>query len=95
MERALSPRRVGGRRCSNPSTARCCSRCPECGGPLAAKVPRAPEEEPEFDERLSPTLVEDQARARSEGPDYAHHAQDLVCAACGAVVPWVVKEPSA
>lgn len=70
-------------------------RCPECGGPLAARVPAAPREEPEFDEALAPTEDEDAARARSEGPDYAHHAKDLVCAQCGAVVPWVVKERKA
>ena len=69
--------------------------CPECGGPLAARVPQQPAEEPEYDEALAPTLTEDAARARSEGADYAHHARDLVCAACGAVVPWVVKERSA
>jgi uncharacterized protein YbaR (Trm112 family) len=66
--------------------------CPECGGPLATKQTRAPREEPEFDERLSSTLTEDVARARSEGADYAHSAKDLVCTRCGAVVPWVVKE---
>ncbi|HEV8358955.1 MAG TPA: hypothetical protein VGR28_00725 [Candidatus Thermoplasmatota archaeon] len=67
-------------------------RCPECGGPLAAKTTQAPREEPEFDERLSPTLTDDVSRARSEGADYAHSAKDLVCTSCGAVVPWVVKE---
>jgi hypothetical protein len=69
--------------------------CPECGGPLVARVPRAPLEEPEYDEALSPTGEEDAARARSEGADYAHHARDLVCTACGAVVAWVVKERTA
>jgi hypothetical protein len=68
-------------------------RCPECGGALVAKVPKAPAEEPEFDEELAPTEAEDAARARSEGPDYSHHAKDLMCVACGAVVPWVVKQP--
>lgn len=70
-------------------------RCPECGGSLAARTSSAPREEPEFDERLSDTLAEDVARARSEGPDYGHAARDLVCTSCGAVVPWVVKERKA
>jgi endogenous inhibitor of DNA gyrase (YacG/DUF329 family) len=68
-------------------------RCPECGGPLVARTPSAPREEPEFDERLAVTTVEDSARARSEGIDYSHAAKDLVCASCGAVVPWVEKNP--
>lgn len=67
--------------------------CPECGGSLVARVPKAPMEEPEYDEELAPTAPDDMARARSEGPDYAHLARDLVCVECGAVVPWVVKEP--
>jgi hypothetical protein len=50
-------------------------------------------EEPEYDEDLAPTRIEDLGRARSEGVDYTHHAKDLVCAACGAVVPWALKEP--
>jgi len=66
--------------------------CPECGGPLVGKAPLAPREEPEFDEQLAPTVMEDRARARSEGADYAHAARDLVCSQCGAVVPWVEKE---
>jgi hypothetical protein len=70
-------------------------RCPECGGPLAARIPHQPAEEPEYDERLAPTLTEDVARARSEGPDYAHAAKDVVCTACGAVVPLVMKERKA
>lgn len=71
------------------------SHCPECGGALVARVPKAPREEPEFDEMVTDTEPEDSARARSEGADYAHHAKDLVCASCGAVVPWVVKERKA
>ncbi|MCA1812388.1 MAG: hypothetical protein LC624_00365 [Halobacteriales archaeon] len=67
--------------------------CPECGGPLVARTPRAPHEEPEFDERLAPSASEDISRARSEGQDDAHHARDLVCASCGAVRPEVVKHP--
>lgn len=68
-------------------------RCPECGGPLVARATSSPPEEPEFDEELAPTWEEDSGRARSEGADYAHHARDLICTRCGAVVPWVVKEP--
>jgi predicted RNA-binding Zn-ribbon protein involved in translation (DUF1610 family) len=70
-------------------------RCPECGGPLVARTPTHPREEPEFDESLASTVDEDMARARSEGPDYGHHAKDLVCTSCGAVVPWVMKERKA
>lgn len=67
--------------------------CPECGGPLATAESRAPREEPEFDERIAATAEEDAARARSEGPDWAHRALDLVCATCGAVVTWTDKDP--
>ncbi|HEV8360248.1 MAG TPA: hypothetical protein VGR28_07335 [Candidatus Thermoplasmatota archaeon] len=69
--------------------------CPECGGPMVARVATRPAEEPEYDERLASTMTDDVSRARSEGPDYAHHAKDLVCTQCGAVVPWVVKERKA